>query len=148
MLPIKLLKNNNAVSAFFSFILTLMIVFMANGIQGQDFIRIKNRWKKDGQTDYRLNIQNQNVDAGAADPNWWSAQWVLEKVSGTDFYYIKNRWQKDGKTNYYLHNQNGVIEAGAIQPAWWSAMWSLEKVDATFYRIKNRWKPEIGRAHV
>ncbi len=142
MLPIKLLKKNNAFSAFFSFLLALMIVFMANSVQAQEFIRIKNRWKKDGQTDYRIHIQNQNVDAGAADPNWWSAQWVLEKVSGTDFYYIKNRWQKDGKTNYYLHNQNGVIEAGAIQPAWWSAMWSLEKADGNFYRIKNRWKPD------
>lgn len=139
---IQLLKKNNLFSSCLSCSLVLMMVFISTSIQGQDFVRIKNRWKKDGQTDYRIHIQSAVVDAGATDPAWWSAQWILEKVSGTDFYYIKNRWQKDGKTTYYLHNQNGKIEAGAIQPGWWSAQWTLEKADGNFYRIKNRWKPD------
>jgi len=142
MLPIQLLKKNNALSLFFHCALVLLLVIISTSIQAQDFVRIKNRWSKDGRTDYRVHIQNPVVDAGATEATWWSAQWVLEKVSGTDFYYIKNRWQKDGKNSYYLHNQNGKIEAGPIQPGWWSAMWSLEKADGNFYRIKNRWKPD------
>jgi Papain family cysteine protease len=124
---------------FFSwpiFLLPIFLFLFSTNANGQDFVRIKNRWQKDGRTDYRIHIQNPSVDAGATDPNWWSAQWVMEKVEGTEFYRFKNRWQKDGKTNFYLHNQNGKIE-----PGWWSAMWSLEKVEGNFYRIKNRWVP-------
>lgn len=124
------------------FTLALALICLSVSVQAQDFIRIKSRWQKDGKTDYRIHIQNPVVDAGATDMNWWSAQWTLEQVPGTDFYRIKNRWQKDNKTTYYLHNQNGKIEAGAAEPGWWSAMWSLEKVDESFYRIKNRWKPD------
>lgn len=142
MSPIQLLKKNNALSLFFHCALILLLVIISTSIQAQDFVRIKNRWSKDGRTDYRVHIQNPVVDAGATEATWWSAQWILEKVGGTDFYYIKNRWQKDGKNTYYLHNQNGKIEAGPIQPGWWSAMWSLEKADGNFYRIKNRWKPD------
>ena len=135
------LKNRNVLGRLATAAAVLMLVFLATGAQAQEFIRIKCRWQKDGKTDYRMHIQNPAVDAGATDPNWWSAQWIMEKVDGADFYRIKNRWQKDGKTDYYLHNQNGTVEAGAIQSGWWSAQWSLEKVDATYYRIKNRWKP-------
>lgn len=111
--------------------------------QAQDFIRIKNRWQKDGKTDYRIHIQNPSVAAGATEGNWWSAQWALEKVPGTDFYKIRNRWQKDGKTQYYLHIEQGKLEAGAIHPDWWSAQWKLIKVNGTpYYRIQNRWKPD------
>jgi len=122
------------------FIVGLFLMGMFTHLNAQDFVKIKNRWQKDGKTTYAIHIQHAAVDAGATDPNWWSAQWEMEKVPGTDFYRFKNRWQKDGKTTYYLHNQNGKLEAGAIQPGWWSAQWSLEKVDDTYVRIRNRWK--------
>ncbi|MBK6948908.1 MAG: hypothetical protein IPH16_13395 [Haliscomenobacter sp.] len=100
-----------------SFALTLILICLSVSVQAQDFIRIKSRWQKDGKTDYRIHIQNPEVDAGATDVNWWSAQWTLEQVPGTDFYRIKNRWQKDNKTTYYLHNQNEKLKRERQNPA-------------------------------
>ena len=134
-------KSRKAFGRILSAAATLMLIILSTGAQAQEFIRIKCRWQKDGKTDYRIHIQNPSVDAGATNPGWWSADWVMEKVEGADFYRIRNRWKKDGTNDFYLHNQNGTLEAGAIQPGWWSAHWALEKVDATYYRIKNRWKP-------
>lgn len=136
----KLFKSQSIKTALSCWVL---LGIMSISLQAQSYIRIKNRWQKDGKTEYKINIQNATVDAGATDANWWSAQWVMEKVSGSNFYRFKNRWQKDGKSNYYLHNQTGKIEAGPIQSGWWSAQWSLEPVTGTkFYRIKNRWKTD------
>ncbi len=116
---------------------------MTLSIQAQDFVRIKNRWQKDGRTEYRIHIQEAQVAAGHTESNWWSAQWMLKRVSGTDFYQIQNRWKKDGATDYYLHNQNGNLEAGGIQPNWLGAQWKLEKVSGTnYYRIQSRLRPD------
>lgn len=142
MTPIAKSKNRGIIPALSALGLFLMLVCFSTKVQAQDFIQIKNRWQKDGKTNYRIHIQNPTVDAGATDPNWWSAQWVFEPVTGTEFFRIKNRWQKDGRTDYYLHVETGKLEAGAAGPGWLSAMWSLEKVDASYYRIKNRWKPD------
>lgn len=139
---IQLFNKSTVGSVLFSAALVLIMVFNCTAVQAQDFVRIKNRWKKDGTTEYCVHIQNQDVDAGKTEPGWWSAQWVLEEVSGTNFYRIKCRWKKDGSNDFYLHNQNGKIEAGPIHPEAWSAMWELEKVDATYFRIKNRWKSD------
>ncbi len=131
------MRTSNAI------IFVLCLLFGANTLLASDYIRIKNRWIKDGKTEYKINIQEATVDAGAVLPNWWSADWTLEKVDNSDFYRIKNRWVKDGKTTYCLHNQNGKIEAGAIQPNWWSAQWKLIPVgDNKHYRIQNRWYPD------
>lgn len=139
---IQMFNKSTVRSVLFSTALMLTMAFNCAILQAQDFVRIKNRWKKDGVTEYCIHIQNQDVDAGKTEPGWWSAQWVFESVNGTNYYRIKCRWQKDGANDFYLHNQNGKIEASAIQANSWSSMWELEKVDATYYRIKNRWKPD------
>ena len=117
------------------FLSTIVILFI--GIissPAQDFFQLQNRWKA-GEF---IHVQQPNPAASAIQPEWWSAQWIFEPVDG--YYQIKNRWR-----NEFLHIQNGPIECGGIQPGWWSAQWALEPVAGTsFYRIRNRWKPEIA----
>lgn len=113
------------------------IVFLFVGIissRAQDYYQLQNRWK----ADEFIHIQQPYPASGTIQPGWWSAQWILEPIDG--YYQIKNRWK-----NEFLHIQNGPIECGVIQPGWWSAQWALEPVAGTpFYRIRNRWKPEIA----
>lgn len=137
MLRSNMCKPKGPFSSCPLFLIPLLLLLFSISADAQDFVRIKNRWK----VNHCLNIQEPALSAGIADPNWWSAQWVMEPVQGTEFYRFRNRWMKDGKTNFYLHNQNGRLEAGAVEPGWWSAQWSLEKAEGNFYRIKNRWKP-------
>lgn len=121
-------------------ILLIGLLFLIIGqLNAQDFVQIQNRWQKDGKTDYKIHIQNENVDAGATESNWWSAQWTIEKVKDSEYYRIKNRWQKYGDDLYLLNNKED-LSVGEVEAGWWSAMWILEKMNGEdFYRIKNRW---------
>lgn len=113
--------------------IALLIVGITS-LSAQDFYQFQNRWK----SNEFIHVQEPNPSAGAIQPGWWSAQWILEPVDG--YYQIKNRWR-----NEFLHIQNGPVECSPIQPGWWSAQWALEPVAGTsFYRIRNRWKPEIA----
>lgn len=116
---------------------TILIILQATlfSVDAQDFYQIQNRW-----TNEFIHVEQPRPSAGAIQPGWWSAQWILEPVSSTGYYQIKNRWK-----NEYLHIQNGPLECGAIQPGWWSAQWALEPVAGTsFVRIRSRWKPEVA----
>lgn len=115
-------------------IAVVILMISATSITAQNFYQLQNRWK----SNEFIHVQEPNPSAGAIEPGWWSAQWILEPIDG--YYQIKNRWR-----NEFLHIQNGPISSGAIQPGWWSAQWALEPVAGTsFYRIRNRWKPEIA----
>lgn len=114
---------------------TIVLLFICTiSTYAQDFFHLQNRWKPNEF----IHVEEPNPSAGAIQSGWWSAQWILEPIDG--YYQIKNRWR-----NEFLHIQNGPIECGSIQPGWWSAQWALEPVAGTsFYRIRNRWKPEIA----
>ena len=98
------------------------LFFLTVSVSAQQFIQLKNRWKKDGKTTYYLHNQNGKLEAGAIIQGWWSAQWKLVKVGGTNFYRIQNRW----KPNEYIHTQGPQLASGAIDNNWWSAQWDLE----------------------
>ncbi|WP_299769132.1 hypothetical protein [uncultured Dokdonia sp.] len=106
----------------------------------QSNIQIKNLWKKDGKTDYKIHIENSKVDAGGVQPNWLSSRWHIEEVPGTKYIRIRNHWKKDGRNNFYLQTANGILKAGPLKSRQHSSssQWLLEKVSGTTYRIKNR----------
>jgi len=92
-------------------------------------IFIKNHWKGTF-----LNAERR-VTCVPVQPDWHSAQWILEQVAGTNRYRIKNR-----SNGTYLNIEKGLA-SGPIQPGWHSAQWVLEQVAGTNrYRIKNQWK--------
>ena len=105
----------------------------------QAYIRIENRWQKDGKTSYQIHIENPTVEAGATDAGWWSAQWKIEPVNGGSFYTFRNRWNKGGQESIYLHLKGGKLQASAISPQSQEAHWMIEPVKgSSFYRIRNR----------
>lgn len=116
----------------FPIIFTLILGIIS--ADAQEFYQLQNRWK---QSEF-IHVQEPSPAVGTIQPGWWSAQWILEPVEG--YYRIKNRWR-----NEFLHIQNGSIESGNVEAGWWSAQWALEPVAGTsFYRIRNRWKPEVA----
>lgn len=116
--------------------LTLCLLMVSTiSLCAQDFYQLKNRWKPDEF----IHAEQPQPASGNIQPGWHSAQWILEPIDQS-YYKIKNLWRSE-----YLHIQNGAIQCGAIQPGWWSAQWTLEPVEGTsFFRIRNRWKPEIA----
>ena len=114
----------------------ILLSVIVNSLQAQNFVQIQNRWKP---TEH-IHAERENPEAGAIQPGWLSAQWVVEGVAESGYVLVKNRWK-----NTYLHIQDGPLVCGAIQPGWWSAQWSLEPVAGTNHvRIRNRWKPETA----
>jgi hypothetical protein len=110
----------------------VLLAAFAAPADAQDFRHIHNRWKPE----LFVNIEQGPPVAGAIDPAWHSAMWVLEPVEGTEFHRIRSRWK-----GTYLHVEHGPVESGDVDPGWWSAMWTLEPVAGTeFHRIRNRWK--------
>lgn len=97
-----------------------------------EFVRIKNV-----ASGAYLHNQNGLLDAGAIQPNWWSAQWTLKAVDG--YFQIINRYKST-----YIHNQNGALELGAIASSgWWSAQW---KVKSTQFNYLNE-ETQTGAAY-
>ncbi|WP_298512223.1 hypothetical protein [uncultured Kordia sp.] len=121
------------------FIVSMLLLFVGT-VFAQDYVRIKNRNTINGDV-YGIHIENTSVEAGTIQPNWWSAQWVFEKIPGSKYYKIRNRWKKNGRDDYYLHLVKGKLEASKlVRPNLKWAQWALEKVRGTpYYRIRNRY---------
>lgn len=117
-------------------LLTLCLLLAGiSSLCAQTFYQLKNRWKPDEF----IHVEQPQPASGTIQPGWHSAQWILEPID-QHYYKIKNLWRSE-----YLHIQDGAIQCGAIQPGWWSAQWTLEPVEGTsFFRIRNRWKPDVA----
>lgn len=115
-------------------LLTIIAFASAQQAIAQEFIRFENRWKPAEQ----IHNQTGPVTSGAAQPGWYSAQWLTEPVPGTEFYRLKNRWK-----GAYLHNQNGSLELGPVEPDWESAMWAFENSGYPgYHRVQNQQSKE------
>ncbi|MCI4663826.1 MAG: RICIN domain-containing protein [Neomegalonema sp.] len=111
------------------FITVALIAVAASTAANAQYVRFTNHWKPSLQ----LNIEKGPLAASPTKPNWWSADWILERVDGT-YFRIKNRWKGS-----YIHNQSKRLEIGGIKKGWSSAMWRFEPAGAGRVRIKNRW---------
>jgi len=105
----------------------------AQWIPQSGYVRLRNGW----QGDQCINVQAGPVVSSAIQPDWWSADWVLE-LQPYGEYWIRNRWQSDQRLNI----QSGSLESSPIQSDWWSARWTFIPVSGTDqYQIRNVWQP-------
>ena len=79
------------------------------------FVRLANRWQHGSY----LHTENQVLEAGPIQANWWSAMWQMIPVPGTGYFWLENRYL----AGQYLHVRNGVPEVGEVGRDWASAMW-------------------------
>ena len=101
-----------------------------------EIVRLKDNWQNRyiqvSSEDAWKELTTINLEA-----DWWSMQWVPEKVSGNT-YRLKNRW-----TNLYLNASNeqewSSVVAAPLEESWGSMKWIIENVDSNRYRIKNEW---------
>ena len=113
--------------------LALLIIGITS-LNAQDLYQFQNRWKPN---EYII-ADRLKLSTSTIRPDWWSAQWLFESVEG--YYRINSRGG-----NHFVNIEYGPVECSSIEPGWWSAQWALEPLDGTsFYRIRNRWKPEIA----
>ena len=67
----------------------LLASLAPNDSHAQSYTWLKNRWK----SDQYIHVEHGSVQAGAIQPGWWSAMWILTAVEGTPYYRIQNRWK-------------------------------------------------------
>ena len=124
--------NIKRLGAAWGLVLSLVLGFLipTSAMAQANFVRLENVWK----TAEQIHLQNGPPASSAAQPNWHSADWLLEPA-GAGQVRIKNRWK-----GTYLHVETGPLNAGPIQPGWQSAVWITENVAEGVVRFRNAWK--------
>jgi hypothetical protein len=112
-----------------------------------DAVRFKNRFTANQWIGISGGPEGVPAAVNPTSPAGVDVQWRMVPVAGTKFFRLMCVW---GMTQKSLNIEKGALEASAAPEAFHSGHWELEEVVETraagapvYYRLKNRWKPEI-----
>jgi CheY-like chemotaxis protein len=105
------------------------------GDQCDPYSKLRNRWKQD----HYLTIASGILECAPVEQDWYSAEWIIERIQGTVYSRIRSRVKQD----HYLTIASGILECAPVEQDWYSAEWIIERIQGTVYsRIRSRVKQD------
>ncbi len=112
-----------------------------------DAVRFKNRYTANQYIGISGGPEGVAAAFNPSSPAGVDVQWRMIPIAGTKYFRLMCVW---GMTQRSLNIEKGALEASVVPEGFFSGHWELEEVVETraagapvYYRLKNRWKPEI-----